>query len=323
MTTIEVTAERVRTAATRLEGKIHRTPVLTSRTLDEQVGATVLVKCENFQRVGAFKIRGAYNAIAALPHDQRERGVCAYSSGNHAQAVALAARMLGTSATILMPSDAPGSKVAAVHDYGATIRYFDRYRDDRAGLAGQLAAEHGWVVIPPYDHPDIIAGQGTAALELHEDAGPLDAIVVPMGGGGLMAGTAVAAGALCPSAALIGVEPESADDQKRSWEAGRRVEIPVPRTVADGLAIATPGKLTFEINRHRVTEIVTVTDEEILDAMRWLFDRMKVVAEPSGAAAIAALRSKRLPMPGRRIGVILSGGNISADRFASLLGPAA
>ncbi|GHF58108.1 threonine dehydratase [Amycolatopsis bartoniae] len=309
----------IRAAATRIAGVAHRTPVLTSRTLDERVGGQVLLKCENFQRIGAFKFRGAYNALSQLTPEQLHRGVCAYSSGNHAQAVALSAALLGTKATILMPEDAPQSKVDAVLGYGAEVRRFDRYREDRAALAGQLAAEAGLTIIPPYEHPEIMAGQGTAALELLEEAGAVDVLVVPMGGGGLMAGSATAATALQPGIEIVGVEPEEGDDHRRSFAAGERVRIDVPHTVADGLAVSEPGEQTFEINRRLVSEVATVTDEEIVEAMRFLFDRMKIVVEPSGAVVVAALLTGKVRAAGRRVGVIISGGNVSTERFAELV----
>ncbi|MEV4806999.1 threo-3-hydroxy-L-aspartate ammonia-lyase [Nonomuraea sp. NPDC049421] len=314
-----VTIDDVRAAATRLDGIAHRTPVLTSRILDERAGAEVFVKCENLQRVGAFKFRGAYNAIALLSPEQRARGVAAYSSGNHAQAVALAARELGTSAVILMPEDAPRSKRAATAGYGAEVVTYDRYSEDRTALARALADERGLALIPPYDHPDVIAGQGTAALELLAETGELDALLVPVGGGGLLAGTAIAATAVQPAIRVIGVEPESGDDTKRSLEAGERVTIPVPRTIADGQALPTPGELTFAINRRLADGVVLVSDAEIVEAMRFAFEYLKVVIEPSGATPLAALLSGRLDAAPRRVGLIASGGNVDTRRFTDLL----
>ncbi|MFP8962257.1 pyridoxal-phosphate dependent enzyme [Streptomyces nanhaiensis] len=315
-----VTLEDVRDAAAQIEGVAHRTPVLRSRTLDSLVGAEVLLKCENLQRVGAFKFRGAYNAASRLSPEQLARGIAAYSSGNHAQAVALAARELGTTAVILMPEDTPRSKLEATAGYGAEIVTYDRYTGDRVALGGALAAERGLTLIPPYEHPHIIAGQGTAALELIEEAGELDALVAPVGGGGLIAGSATAAKGLLPGIRVIGVEPEAGDDTRRSLEAGGRVSIPVPRTIADGLAAETPGELTFSVNRRLVDEIVLVDDGRIREAMRLAFERLKTVVEPSGAAALAAvLAGLPGPLPSR-IGVIVSGGNIGARRFAELLG---
>lgn len=315
-----VTLEDVRDAAARIKGVAHRTPVLRSRTLDRLVGAEVFVKCENFQRIGAFKFRGAYNAASRLSPEQVAKGIAAYSSGNHAQAVALAARELGTTAVILMPEDTPRSKREATADYGAEIVTYDRYTGDRVAIGEALAADRGLALIPPYEHPHVIAGQGTAALELLEETGDLDALVVPVGGGGLIAGSATAAKGLRPGVRVIGVEPEAGDDTKRSLEAGRRVSVPVPRTIADGQAADIPGELTFSVNRRLVDDIALVSDDRIRDAMRFAFERMKIVVEPSGASGLAALLARRIdPLP-RRIGVIVSGGNISAERFAGILG---
>lgn len=315
-----VTLDDVRDAAARIEGIAHRTPVLRSRTLDRLVGAEVFLKCENFQRVGAFKFRGAYNAAARLPREQLAKGIAAYSSGNHAQAVALAARELGTTAVILMPEDAPRSKREATAGYGAEIVTYDRYTGDRAAIGAALAAERGLALIPPYDHPDVIAGQGTAALELLRDTGRLDMLVVPVGGGGLMAGSATAATGLHPGIRVIGVEPEAGDDTKRSLEAGHRVTIDVPRTIADGQALPTPGELTFPVNRRLVEAIALVTDDEVREAMRFAFERLKIVVEPSGATGLAALLAGRTTNPRGSIGVVVSGGNVSTERFAELCG---
>ncbi|MGQ3553946.1 threo-3-hydroxy-L-aspartate ammonia-lyase [Streptomyces rochei] len=315
-----VTFVDVRDAAARLEGVAHRTPVLTSRALDALVGAETFVKCENFQRVGAFKFRGAYNAASRLSAGQLAKGIAAYSSGNHAQAVALAARELGTTAVVLMPEDAPRSKREATAGYGAEIVTYDRYTQDRTALGEALAEERGLALIPPYDHPHVIAGQGTAALELLEETGPLDALVVPVGGGGLIAGSATAAKALYPGIRVIGVEPEAGDDTKRSLDSGARVTIPVPRTIADGQALPTPGELSFSLNRRLVDAITLVSDDEIVAAMRFAFERLKIVLEPSGATALAALLAGRPEPRPRRIGVIASGGNVDAGRFAELIG---
>ncbi|MEV5174149.1 threo-3-hydroxy-L-aspartate ammonia-lyase [Streptomyces flaveolus] len=315
-----VTFADVREAAARLEGIAHRTPVLTSRTLDSLVGAEVFIKAENFQRIGAFKFRGAYNAAAQLPPDQLAKGIAAYSSGNHAQAVALAARELGTTAVILMPEDAPRSKREATAGYGAEVVTYDRYTQDRTALGHALAEDRGLALIPPYDHPHVIAGQGTTALELLQETGPLDALLVPVGGGGLIAGSATAATALHPGIRVIGVEPEAGDDTKRSLEAGTRVTVPVPRTIADGQALATPGEITFPLNQRLVDAIALVSDAEIVTAMRFAFERLKIVLEPSGATPLAALLAGRVENPPRRIGIIASGGNIDVDRFTTLTG---
>ncbi|MFG1664572.1 pyridoxal-phosphate dependent enzyme [Streptomyces sp. Y7] len=319
-TTPPVTLDDVRDAAERLKGVAHRTPVLRSRTLDELVGAEVFLKCENFQRVGAFKFRGAYNAASRLTPEQLGRGIAAYSSGNHAQAVALAARELGTTAVIVMPEDAPPSKRAATEGYGAEIVTYDRYTGDRVAIAEALAAERGLTVIPPYEHPHVMAGQGTAALELLEETGELGALLTPVGGGGLMAGSATVAKGLYPDIRTIGVEPEAGDDTKRSLEAGRRVSIPVPHTIADGQALHVPGELTFSVNRRLVDAIALVADDEIREAMRFAFERLKIVVEPSGATPLAALLTGRAGVLPRRIGVIISGGNVDAARFAELCG---
>ncbi|MET9534880.1 pyridoxal-phosphate dependent enzyme [Streptomyces sp. NPDC006649] len=315
-----VTLDDVRDAAARIKGVAHRTPVLRSHTLDRLVGAEVLLKCENFQRIGAFKFRGAYNAASRLSPEQLGKGIAAYSSGNHAQAVALAARELGTTAVILMPEDTPQSKLDATAGYGAEIVTYDRYTGDRVAIGEALAADRGLALIPPYEHRHVIAGQGTAALELIEEAGELDALVVPVGGGGLMAGSATVAKGLRDRIRVTGVEPEAGDDTKRSLEAGRRVSIPVPRTIADGQAADIPGELTFSVNQRLVDGIDLVTDDQIRDAMRFAFERLKIVIEPSGATGLAALLAGRVDRLPRRVGVIISGGNIGARRFAELCG---
>ncbi|MEU6423768.1 pyridoxal-phosphate dependent enzyme [Streptomyces spiralis] len=318
--TASVTLDDVRDAAERIKGVAHRTPVLRSRTLDALVGAEVHVKCENFQRVGAFKFRGAYNAASRLSARQLARGIAAYSSGNHAQAVALAARELGTSAVIVMPEDTPRSKREATAGYGAEIVTYDRYTGDRVAIGEALAADRGLALIPPYEHPHVIAGQGTAALELIEEAGELDALVVPVGGGGLIAGSATAGKGLLPNLRVVGVEPEAGDDTKRSLAAGRRVGVPVPRTIADGQAADIPGELTFSLNRRLVDAISLVSDDEIREAMRFAFERLKIVVEPSGASALAALLARRVDALPRRVGVIVSGGNIDTRRFTEIIG---
>jgi threonine dehydratase len=310
----------VRSAAARLAGVAHRTPVATSRTLDRQSGAQIFVKCENLQRMGAFKFRGAYNLLSSLPPDERRRGIVAFSSGNHAQGVALAARLLGIPATIVMPTDAPAVKIAATREYGAEVVFYERERANREEIAGRFAAERGATVVPPFDDARIVAGAATAALELLEDAAPLGAIVVPVGGGGLMSGTAIAAHGFDESISIYGVEPRAGDDFAQSLARGERVTTAVPGTIADGLQTTSPGELTFAIAREHVCAVVTVTDDELRDAMRFAFERMKLVVEPSGAAALAALLHRRIPgVTGKRVGAIVSGGNIDPVRYAELI----
>jgi threonine dehydratase len=310
----------VREAAMRIEGIAHRTPVLTSRHLDELTGAQVFLKAENLQRVGAFKFRGACNAVACLDGGERARGVATVSSGNHAQALALAARLEGVRATILMPADSPPGKLAATRGYGAEVIEFDRYASDREALLAELVAERGLVPIHPYDDERVMAGQGTVAAELLEQAGSLDVLLVCVGGGGLIAGCATAAKALAPGIRVVGVEPEAGDDTRRSLAAGERVRIEVPRTIADGQQVPTPGELTFPVIQERVDDIVLASDAEIVAAMRLLFERLKTVAEPSGACALAALLAGRVDVAGLRVGVTLSGGNVTASRFGELMG---
>jgi len=311
----------IEAAAERLAGVAHQTPVVTSRTLDAAVGATIFLKAENLQRGGSFKIRGAYNKISSLPDEARRGGVVTFSSGNHAQAVAIAADLCHTRAVIVMPDDAPPTKLAATAGYDAEVVTYDRYREDRAEIAGRLERDRGLTLVPPYDDPLVMAGQGTATLELLAQAGPVDVLVLPVGGGGLIAGSATALRARSPGAIAVGVEPEAGDDTRRSLEAGGRVELPgVPRTIADGLQPITPGRLTFEVNARVVDHVVVVSDEDIRDAMRFLFERMKTVAEPSGASALAALLAGKVDASGARVGVTISGGNVTAARFAELLG---
>lgn len=314
-----MTADDVRDAAARLTGVVHRTPVVRSRTLDRLIGVEAFLKCENMQRAGAFKIRGAYNTASRLSRERLANGLVAYSSGNHAQAVALAARDLGTTAVIVLPEDAAPSKAEAVTGYGGEVVTYDRFTGDRVAIAEQLAQQRGLALIPPYEHPQIIAGQGTAALELLEDVDDLDMLIVPVGGGGLIAGSATIATAVRPGIRVVGVEPEAADDTSQSLTAGRRVSIAVPRTIADGLAAETPGELTFSINQRLLDSIELVSDSEIRAAMRFAFDRLKLVVEPSGATALAALLSRRLRHAARRIGIVISGGNVDSRRFVELL----
>jgi threo-3-hydroxy-L-aspartate ammonia-lyase len=311
---LPIAVDDVRAAAERIAGLAHRTPVLRSRTLDALAGAPVALKAENLQRAGAFKFRGACNAVAALRPD----GVCSVSSGNHAQALALAAREHGVRATILMPRDAPASKRAATEGYGAEVVEFDRYADDREALVRELAQERGLTLVHPYDEPLVMAGQGTVGLELAADVEDLDVVVVPCGGGGLLSGVATAIRAMRPDARIVGVEPEASDDVARSLQAGERVTVEVRPTIADGQQLRTPGERTWEVIRALVDDVVTVSDAEIVTALRLLFERVKVVAEPSGASALAALLAGRVPLRGATAGVVISGGNVDAARFAAL-----
>ncbi len=307
-------AARLAEARGRLAGVAHRTPVARSRTLDALLGASVALKCENLQRMGAFKFRGAWNAIASLPEEARRRGVIAYSSGNHAQAVALVARLHGTRAVIVMPSTAPPAKLEATRGYGAEIVHHDRLGEPREALALRLAGERGLTLVPPFDHPDILAGAGTAAAELFDEAGPLDVLLVPLGGGGLLSGSAVAARQVCPNCAVIGVEPEAGDDGARSFRSGRLERVESPRTIADGARTPSLGPLTLSVIRRHVRDVVTVPDRELVRAMRFLWERMKLVVEPTGALGLAAALSGRVDVRGMRVGVLLSGGNVDLAR---------
>ncbi len=313
-----VTFADIQAAAARLRGVAHRTPVVTSRTLDALAGCAVFLKCENLQRGGAFKFRGAYNTISQLTAEERARGVLAFSSGNHAQGVALAAQLLGAPAVICMPSDAPAVKVAATRGYGAEIIFYDRQRDDREAVARAVAAERGLALVPPYDDPRIMAGAGTAALELAEDVPGLDALLVPIGGGGLIAGSAVAMHGARPHAQVIGVEPADANDTQQSLRAGARVTIAPPATLADGLRVVQPGALTFPVVQRHVADILTVSEDEIAEAMRFALLRLKLVIEPSGAVPLAAVLARRMPAGLQRVGIILSGGNIDPPVLAGL-----
>jgi threo-3-hydroxy-L-aspartate ammonia-lyase len=314
---LPISIDDVRAAAERIAPLAHRTPLLRSRTLDARVGAPVALKAENLQRAGAFKFRGACNAVAALRPD----GVCSVSSGNHAQALALAAREHGTHATILMPRDAPASKRAATEGYGAEVLEFDRYSEDRDALVRELAAERGLTLVHPYDEPLVMAGQGTVGLELAAEVDDLDVVLVPCGGGGLLSGVATAIKALLPAARIVGVEPQASDDTARSLRAGERVTVEVSRTIADGQQLPTPGERTWPVIRALVDDVVTVSDAEIVEAMRLLFERMKFVAEPSGATALAALLAGHVELRAGTVGVVISGGNVDAARFAALMGP--
>ena len=309
----------IEAAAKRLHGVAHRTPVLTSSTLDRRLGMQVYLKAENLQRMGAFKFRGGYNAVNVLDDAQRARGVVAFSSGNHAQAVALAARLHGCRATIVMPHDAPPAKLEATRGYGAEVVLYDRYTQDRAAIAQALVAERGAALIPPFDHLAVMAGQGTAALELIDDAGPLDALIVCAGGGGFLSGCAVAARHRLPAIEIYGAEPANGNDLQQSLRSGRIVSIDVPRTICDGQQTQAVGRQPFEVIRALVRDVLTATDREVVEAMRFAFERMKIVLEPSGACALAALMAHREQFAGRRVGVTLSGGNIDFARFAALL----
>jgi threonine dehydratase len=311
--------EDVRAAAARLAGVATRTPVVTSRTFNARVGASVFFKCENLQRGGAFKFRGAYNRLSALSADERSRGVVAFSSGNHAQGVALAARELGIAATIVMPNDAPPIKLAATREYGAEIVLYDRVREDREAIAQLLASERGLTVVPPFDHPLIMAGQGTAALELIEEVGQLDWLVMPVGGGGLLSGCTIAATSLLPAINVVGVETETSDDWVQSLAAGHPVHIDPPETIADGIRTQQPGALTFPIVQALAREVKTVTDDEVKDAMRFMLVRMKLLVEPTGAVPVALLLAKKLQTGGQRVGVILSGGNADPALVGAIL----
>jgi len=305
-------------AAARLAGVAHRTPVVTSRTLDERAGANLYLKADGLQRIGAFKFRGAYNTVAQLGEAERAGGVVASSSGNHAQALALAAALCGTRATIFMPSDAPASKRAATEGYGATVVEYDRYRDDRDVLTRAHAREHGMTEVHPYDEPRVMAGAGTVGLELVQDVPDLDVVAVPLGGGGLLSGCAVAVKGLSPATRVVGVEPEASPDYVQSLAAGERVQVEIAPSICDGQLLPTPGERPWQVISSLVDEVVTVSDDEVRDAMRLLFERCKVIAEPSGASARAAVLAGRVS--GNRIGVVLSGANVSAERFAEILG---
>ncbi len=314
------TYQDVEDAAARLQGKAHRTPVLRSATADAILKAEVFFKCENLQRMGAFKFRGAYNALSTFSPEQRRAGVIAFSSGNHAQAIALSARLLEIPATILMPLDAPLAKVEATRGYGGEVIQFDRYKQDREALTAELAAQRGMTLIPPFDHPDVIAGQGTAAKELFDEVGELDVLLAPLGGGGLLSGSALATRALSPHCKLYGVEPEAGNDGQQSFRSGQIVDIPVPVTLADGAQTQHLGRLTFAVIRRDVQDILTATDAQLVESMRFFAERMKLVVEPTGCLGFAAARHGGLALEGRRVGVILSGGNVDVARYAQLIG---
>ncbi|MFS2023798.1 threo-3-hydroxy-L-aspartate ammonia-lyase [Massilia sp. CT11-137] len=306
-------------AASRIAGVANRTPVLTSRTVDEAFGAQVFFKCENMQRMGAFKFRGACNALMKFSPEQRRAGVVAFSSGNHAQAIALSAKLLGIPATIVMPRDAPAAKVAATRGYGGNVVMYDRYTEDREQIGRDLAQKHGLTLIPPYDHPDVIAGQGTAAKELFEEVGPLDAFFVCLGGGGLLSGAALATRALSPSCRLYGVEPEAGNDGQQSFRSGAIVHIDTPQTIADGAQTQHLGNLTFPIIRRDVDDILTATDDELVQCMRFFAERMKIVVEPTGCLGFAAARRMQDELRGKKVGILVSGGNIDLAKLSGFL----
>ncbi|MYN38268.1 threo-3-hydroxy-L-aspartate ammonia-lyase [Duganella sp. FT109W] len=313
------TFEDVVAASERIAGVAHRTPVLSSSTANAELGAEIFFKCENYQRMGAFKFRGGYNSLARFTPEQRKAGVVAFSSGNHAQAIALSARLLGMPATIVMPHDAPAAKVAATRGYGAQVVIYDRYTEDREQIGRDLAARHGLTLIPPYDHADVIAGQGTAAKELFEEVGRLDYVFAPLGGGGLLSGTALSTRALSPSAKLFGVEPEAGNDGQQSFRSGSIVHIETPKTIADGAQTQHLGNLTFPIIKRDVDDILTASDEQLRADMRFFAERMKMVVEPTGALGLAAARAMKAQLQGKRVGIIISGGNVDIARYAELL----
>jgi threonine dehydratase len=309
----------VAAAAERIAGKANRTPVMTSRTANEEIGAEVFFKCENFQRMGAFKFRGAMNALSKFDARQRAAGVVAFSSGNHAQAIALSAKLLDIPATIIMPLDAPAAKVAATQGYGGNVVTYDRYTEDREEIGRNLADKHGMTLIPPYDHPDVIAGQGTAAKELIEEVGPLDALFVCLGGGGLLAGSALAARELVQDCMIYGVEPEAGNDGQQSFRSGSIVHIETPKTIADGAQTQHLGQYTFPIIKRDVNDILTATDEQLVACMRFFAERMKMVVEPTGCLGFAAAREMNDQLKGKRVGVIVSGGNVDMERYGAFL----
>jgi threo-3-hydroxy-L-aspartate ammonia-lyase len=316
---LPITYSDILAAHERIAGVVHRTPILTSRIADQAAQARVFFKCENFQRAGAFKLRGAYNALVQLSPQQKEAGVVAYSSGNHAQAVALAAKLLAIKAVIVMPTDAPAAKMAATRAYGGEIVLYDRYVEDREALARRLAEQQGLTLIPPFDHPRVMAGQGTTAKEIFEDAAGLDVLFVPLGGGGLLSGCAVATRAIDPKCTLIGVEPEAGNDGERSFKSGSIVHIDVPKTIADGAQTQHLGRHTFPVIRELVDDVITVSDADLIETMRFFASRMKLVVEPTGCLGAAAVIQRRIDVTGKNVGVVISGGNIDMTRFAEFL----
>jgi threonine dehydratase len=316
---LAVTFADVAAAARRIAGHAHVTPVITSRTLNERVGAELYLKCENLQRAGAFKFRGAFNRLSVLTPEERRRGVVAFSSGNHAQAVALSSQLLGVPAVIVMPHDAPASKVAATEGYGAEIVRYNRLTEDREAIARALGEERGLTVVPPYDDPYIIAGQGTAVYEMRDQTPALDMLVSPVGGGGLIGGSCLAARHIWPEISIFGVEPEDGNDTLLSLQRGKIVSVPPPASIADGIRTLSPGKLTFPIEQRNLEAVVLINDEEIKAALRFLLFRLKILVEPTGAAAVAAILAGKVPVAGKRVGVILSGGNVDPDVLAGVI----
>ncbi|MGH8174717.1 MAG: threo-3-hydroxy-L-aspartate ammonia-lyase [Steroidobacter sp.] len=316
---LSINFDDVCAAHQRIDGVAHRTPVLSSRTADSQTGARLLFKCENLQRAGAFKFRGAYNALAQFSPEQKARGVVAFSSGNHAQAIALSAQVLGMRAAVVMPQDAPAMKLAATRDYDAEVVIYDRYTEDREILAQRLADQQGMTLVPPFDHRHVMAGQGTVAKELIEEADALDVLIVPLGGGGLLSGCAVAARALQPNCLIIGVEPEAGNDGQQSFRSGALVTIETPQTIADGAQTRRLGALTFPVIRELVDDVVTVSDAELIAACGFFAERMKMIVEPTGCLAAAAALSGKIPIAGKKVGIVVSGGNVDLSRLASLL----
>lgn len=306
-------------AAERIADYANKTPVMTSRTVNEEFGAEVFFKCENFQRMGAFKFRGAMNALRQFTPQQRAAGVVTFSSGNHAQAIALSAKLLGIPATIIMPHDAPAAKVAATKGYGGNVVVYDRYTEDREKIGQNLAEKQGLTLIPPYDHPHVIAGQGTATKELIEEVGPLDALFVCLGGGGLLSGSALAARHLSPDCMIYGVEPEAGNDGQQSFRSGSIVHIDTPKTIADGAQTQHLGQYTFAIIQQNVNDILTVSDTELVTAMKFIAERMKIVVEPTGCLGFAAARARKSELQGKRIGIIISGGNVDISRYGAFL----
>jgi threonine dehydratase len=319
MSELAISYEDIVHAHERLAGVAYRTPVLTSTTANEMTGAQLFFKCENFQRMGAFKFRGAYNSLAQFTPQQRAQGVVAFSSGNHAQAIALSARMLGMPAVIIMPIDAPEVKIAATRGYGAEVVLYDRYTEDREAIGRRIAEERGLSLIPPFDHPHVMAGQGTCAKELIDEVGVLDVLLAPLGGGGLLSGCATAAKAMLPNCKVIGVEPEAGNDGQRSFRSGKIVHIETPNTIADGTQTQQLGQLTFPVLQQKVDDILTVTDAELVEAMKFFAGRMKMLVEPTGCLGAAVAFGKQLDLRGKRVGIVISGGNIDLLRFASLI----